>query len=87
MLDQLTSFNAEGNKSCVDVIRIRVLQALTEMAGDEECRREIMPKGEKTKQKTFLMKKIKGEWPANLIKKQRTIFPLSLYVSFVVSFY
>ena len=46
-----------------------------------------MPKGEKTKQTTFLMKKIKGEWPANLIKKQRTIFSLSLYVSFVVSFY
>ena len=50
VLDQLTSLTAEGGNSSSDVTRAKVLQALTELAGDEGCRREIMARGEKTKQ-------------------------------------
>ena len=50
VLYQLTSLIAEGGNSSSDVTRANVLQALTELAGDEGCRREIMARGEKTKQ-------------------------------------
>ena len=49
VLDQLTNLTAEGGNSGGDVTRAKVLQALTELAGDEGCRREIMARGEKTK--------------------------------------
>ena len=50
VLDQLTSLTAEGGNSSSDVTRAKVLQALIELAGDEGCRREIIARGEKTKQ-------------------------------------
>ena len=50
VLDQLTSLTAEGGNSGGGVTRAKVLQALTELAGVEGCRREIMARGEKTKQ-------------------------------------
>ena len=46
VLDQLTNLTAEGDNACDDVTRVEVLQALTELARNEGCRREIMARGE-----------------------------------------
>ena len=51
VLDLLTCLTAEGGNSGGDDTRAKVLQALTELAGDEGCRREIMARGEKNKTK------------------------------------
>ena len=56
VLDQLTNLTAEGGNSGGDVIRAKVLQALTELAGDKGCRREIMARGEKNYNKVYLRK-------------------------------
>ena len=56
VLDQLTNLTAEGGNSGGDVTRAKALQALTELAGDEGCRREIMARGEKNYNKVYLRK-------------------------------
>ena len=61
VLDQLTSLTAEGGNSGSDVPRAKVLQALTELAGDEGCRREIMARGEGKTWFVFLLRTLKEQ--------------------------
>ena len=47
VLHQLTSLTSEGDNCCGDLSRLKVLQALTELADNDGGRREIMARGEK----------------------------------------